>query len=100
MKMMLIKDTEPSEDMAHIRISASRGRGGQSMTYLYDRSPKDDAAPVRVASSVNRDLDDLSFRGAHATRNFHQVIELGSSRFTNTITSVLKDNLVWIERFP
>lgn len=70
------------------------------MTYLYDRSPKDDTAPVRVASSVNRDLDDLSFRGAHATRNFHQVIELGSSRFTNTITSVLKDNLVWIECFP
>ncbi|GEM_PF-1660694 len=100
MKMMLIKDTEPSEDMARIRISASRGRGGQSMTYLYDRSPKDDTAPVRVASSVNCDLDDLSFRGAHATRNFHQVIELGSSRFTNTITSVLKDNLVWIERFP
>lgn len=28
MKKMLIKDTEPSEDMARIRISASRGRGG------------------------------------------------------------------------
>lgn len=28
MNTMLIKDTEPSEDMARIRISASRGRGG------------------------------------------------------------------------
>lgn len=27
MNTMLIKDTEPSEDMARIRISASRGRG-------------------------------------------------------------------------
>ena len=59
--MILIKDTEPSEDMNPVRISASRGRGGQ--------------------------------------RPFHQVIELGSSQVTNTITSVQKDNLVWIERF-
>lgn len=70
------------------------------MTYLYDRSPHDASAPVRVVSSVNRDLDDLSFRGPHGYRRFHQVLELGSSQFTNTITSVQKDNLVWIERFP
>jgi hypothetical protein len=47
---------------------------------------------------VNRDLDDISFRGAHADRNFHQVIELGSAEVTNTITSVQKDNIVWIEK--
>ena len=60
------------------------------MTYLYDRDPDSRAAPVRVCAQVNRDLDCLSFRGAHADRNFHPV--------TNTITSVQKDNLVWIER--
>ena len=98
--MLLIKDTEPSADMAQVRISASRGRGGQTMTYLYDRDPDNRAASVRICSQVNRDLDCLSFRGAHADRNFHQVIELGSAQVTNTITSVQKDNLVWIEVFP
>lgn len=98
--MLLIKDTEPSADMAQVRISASRGRGGQTMTYLYDRDQDCRAAPVRVCAQVNRDLDCLSFRGAHGNRNFHQVIELGSAQVTNTITSVQKDNLVWIEVFP
>ena len=58
--MMLIKETEPTADMKPVRISASRGRGGQNAT--------------------------------------HQVIELGSWQATNTITSVQKDNIVWIER--
>lgn len=49
------------------------------MTYLYDRDPDCRAAPVRVCAQVNRDLDCLSFRGAHGNRNFHQVIELGSA---------------------
>ena len=66
--------------------------------YLRDRDPASSNDSVRVCSSVNRDLDCISFRGPHADRNFHQVIELGSSRVTNTITSVQKDNLVWIER--
>ena len=95
--MILIKDTEPSEDMKPVRISASRGRGGQNMTYLRDRCPEDYGKPVRVCSSVNRDIDCVSFRGPHGDRPFHQVIELGSSKATNTITSVQKDNLVWIE---
>jgi hypothetical protein len=47
---------------------------------------------------VNRDVEEVNFRGAHGNRPFHQVIELGSSQATNTITSVQKDNLVWIER--
>lgn len=66
--------------------------------YIYDRYPEASSAGVRIAISVNRDLDNLSFRGAHAGRRFHQVIELGSEKFTNTITSVQKDNLLWIER--
>lgn len=36
--MILIKDTEPSEDMKPVRISASRGRGAE--TYLRDRCPE------------------------------------------------------------
>ena len=96
--MILIKDTEPSEDMKPVRISASRGRGGQAMMYLRDRCPEDKDQPVRVCSSVNRDVEEISFRGPHGERPFHQVIELGSSQVTNTITSVQKDNLVWIER--
>ena len=95
--MILIKDTEPTADKAKVRISASRG-GGQTMMYLRDRCPETVDGNVRVCSMVNRDIDDISFRGAHADRNFHQVIELGSSKATNTITSVQKDNLVWIER--
>ena len=67
--------------------------------YIYDRCPIASSASVRVASSVNRDIDDISFRGTHADRRFHQVIELGSDKFTNTITSVQKYNLLWIERF-
>lgn len=68
------------------------------MMYLRDRCPEDKAQPVRVCSSVNRDVEEVSFRGPHGERPFHQVIELGSSQVTNTITSVQKDNLVWIER--
>ena len=83
--------------MKPVRISASRGRG--ATTYLRDRCPEDGNQPVRVCTSVNRDVEDVSFRGPHGERPFHQVIELGSSQATNTITSVQKDNLVWIERF-
>ena len=68
------------------------------MMYLYDRVPESYGSPVRICQQVNRDLDDISFRGAHSNRNFHQVIELGSAEVTNTITSVQKDNIVWIER--
>lgn len=55
-----------------------------------------DKGRVRVAQLVNRDLDHISFRGAHAGRNFHQVLELGSHRWTNTLTSISKDNYLWI----
>lgn len=58
--MILIKDVNPAADMASVRVSASRGRGGHGC--------------------------------------LHQVIELGSNLVTNTITSVQKDNIVWIER--
>jgi hypothetical protein len=89
------------EDKNPIRVSASRGRGGVvPMIYLRDRAPESYGKPVRICAQVNRNLDDMSFRGAHADRYFHQVIELGSSQVTNTITSVQKDNIVWIEVFP
>lgn len=94
--MILIKDTEPNEDMKPVRISASRGRDYPT-TYLRDRFPEYGGGNVRVCSMVNRDVEEVSFRGPHGERPFHQVIELGSSQVTNTITSVQKDNLVWIE---
>lgn len=72
--------------------------GGYDMMYLRDRDPESYGKSVRICSQVNRDVDDVSFRGAHADRNFHQVIELGSAEVTNTITSVQKDNILWIER--
>ena len=93
---MLIKIPPPARTSA-VCICACRGRRKDNM-YIYDRYPEDSSAGVRIATSVNRDLDNLSFRGAHAGRRFHQVIELGSEKFTNTITSVQKDNLLWIER--
>ena len=68
------------------------------MMYLRDRCPEDGDGNVRVCSMVNRDIEQVSFRGPHGERPFHQVIELGSSQATNTITSVQKDNLVWIEK--
>lgn len=68
------------------------------MMYLRDRDPESYGKSVRICSQVNRDVDDMSFRGAHADRNFHQVIELGSAEVTNAITSVQKDNILWIER--
>lgn len=51
-----------------------------------------------ISQAGKRDVEEVSFRGSHGERPFHQVIELGSSQATNTITSVQKDNLVWIER--
>ena len=60
-RIVVISDIMPEYSLAPIRISASRGRGGQ-----YDCC---------------------------------QHIELGSPITTNTITSVQKDNIVWVERF-
>lgn len=93
-----IKPIAPPDAQYAVRICAILGRDKENM-YIYDRCPSASSASVRVASSVNRDLDDLSFRGPHTDRRFHQVIELGSDKFTNTVTSVQKDNLLWIEHF-
>lgn len=60
--------------------------------YIKETSPTDDFSPVRISASRGRDIF-----GDGTNR---QVIELGSSRATNTITSVTKDNILWIERFP
>lgn len=97
--MMVINDIEPDYSLQMVRISASRGRGGYNMTtYIRDRCHDAENKSVRVCSSVNRDLDCISYRGPHSDRPFHQVIELGQWQFTNTITSVSKDNILWIER--
>lgn len=79
-----------------VRVFAIRGMDKENM-YIYDRCPSASSASVRVASSVTRDIDDVTYRGPHSGRRFRKVIELGSDKFTNTITSVQKDNLLWIE---
>ena len=58
------------------------------MILIKETMPNEDRFPVRSSAS----------RGRGGQRPFHQVIELGSSKATNTITSVQKDNLVWIEK--
>lgn len=65
----MIYDTVPTQQRYRVRISASRGR--------VPINPKD--------------------RGQSRGR-FCQCLELGSGLFTNTLTSVAKDNILWIER--
>ena len=59
------------------------------MILIKDTEPIADKEFVRISASRGR-----GGYGKHLT----QVIELGSSLATNAITSVQKDNIVWIER--
>ncbi len=94
--MPYLNPSPPPDTHYAVRVCAIRGRDKENM-YIYDRCPSASSASVRVASSVTRDIDDVTYRGPHSGRRFRQVIELGSDKFTNTITSVQKDNLLWIE---
>ena len=67
--VLYVRDVRPSDSFSSVRISASRGR-----TPL---SPK-----KRVRSG----------------ELFMQFVEIGSGVVTNTITSVSKDNWLWIEK--
>ena len=66
--VLYVRDVRPSDSFSSVRISASRGRN--------PLSPK-----KRVRSG----------------ELFMQFVELGSGVVTNTITSVSKDNWLWIE---
>ena len=58
------------------------------MIIVKDISPEYSPHPVRVSAS----------RGRGGYKMTRQIIELGHWQFTNTITSVAKDNIIWIER--
>ena len=67
--VLYVRDVRPSDSSSSVRISASRGRN--------PLSPK-----KRVRSR----------------ETFVQFVEIGSGVVTNTITSVSKDNWLWIEK--
>ena len=67
--VLYVRDVRPSDSSSSVRISASRGRN--------PLSPK-----KRVRSG----------------ETFVQFVEIGSGVVTNTITSVSKDNWLWIEK--
>lgn len=67
--VLYIRDVLPSASYCAIRISACRGRNPLEPT-----------------------------RRSRAGERFSQFIEIGSGMVTNTITSVDKDNWLWIER--
>ena len=49
----------------------------------------------RIAACRGRDKDNPSFRGRSGV-NFEQKLELGSYHASNTLTSVAKDNYIFI----
>lgn len=70
------------------------------MFLVRDRLPEYSTAAVRICAMVGRDPNDVGYRGPTRGEPFAQVLELGSAETANTITSVLKDNLLCIECFP
>ena len=48
-----------------------------------------------ICALRGRDIDNPSFRGC-SNANFHQRFEIQRGGYSNTITSVGKDNLLWI----
>ena len=59
--------------------------------YITDNEPWEDMQPVRISASRGRS-------GYKHHHRFRQIIEMGGSDVTNSITSVQKDNILWIER--
>lgn len=63
-----------------------------------DVAPVFSSSPVRISASRGRDyLNPLNRTALIAGKN-RQFLELGSAIVTNTITSVSKDNLLWLEK--
>ena len=48
-----------------------------------------------ICALRGRDIDNPSFRGC-SNANFHQRFEIQRGGYSNTITSVGKDNLLWV----
>lgn len=65
--------------------------------YVRDVRSSDSYSPVRISASRGRNPLSPKKR-ARSGETFLQFVEIGSGVVTNTITSVSKDNWLWIEK--
>lgn len=65
--------------------------------YVRDVRSSDSSSPVRISASRGRNPLSSKKR-VRSGELFMQFVELGSGVVTNTITSVSKDNWLWIEK--
>lgn len=65
--------------------------------YVRDVRSSDSSSPVRISASRGRNPS-FPKKRARSGEMFVQFVEIGSGVVTNTITSVSKDNWLWIER--
>lgn len=65
--------------------------------YVHDVRPSDSSSSVRISASRGRNPLSPKKR-VRSRETFVQFVELGSGVVTNTITSVSKDNWLWIEK--
>lgn len=64
--------------------------------YIRDVRSSDSYSPVRISASRGRNPS-FPKKRARSGETFVQFVEIGSGVVTNTITSVSKDNWLWIE---
>lgn len=65
--------------------------------YVRDVRSFDSYSPVRISASRGRNPSSPKKR-ARSGETLMQFVEIGSDVVTNTITSVSKDNWLWIEK--
>jgi len=65
--------------------------------YVRDVRSSDSSSPVRISASRGRNPS-FPKKRARSGEMFVQFVEIGSGVVTNTITSVSKDNWLWIEK--
>lgn len=65
--------------------------------YVRDVRSSDSSSPVRFSASRGRNPS-FPKKRARSGEMFVQFVEIGSGVVTNTITSVSKDNWLWIEK--
>lgn len=65
--------------------------------YVRDVRSSDSSSPIRISASRGRNPS-FPKKRARSGELFMQFVELGSGVVTNTITSVSKDNWLWIEK--
>lgn len=65
--------------------------------YVRDVRSSDSSSPVRISACRGRNPS-FPKKRARSGEMFVQFVEIGSGVVTNTITSVSKDNWLWIEK--